>query len=160
MPERKPGDQWFIPIIGRLVFITGLLVSALDRAIHQQGGFVLTATFVLGIASLIVGLGLYFASRLYLGRFFSEKVRIVQDHELVTKGPYRYVRHPIYIGEMLYFLSIPVIFGSLYGLVIMLAIVPILIYRIEYEEKVLSAKFGQEYEEYASKTWKLIPFLY
>ncbi|MBI0583964.1 MAG: isoprenylcysteine carboxylmethyltransferase family protein [Methanomassiliicoccus sp.] len=158
--ERKPGDQWLVPVVGRIVFIAGLLVSALDRAIHQQGGFVLTAKFVLGIASLIVGLGLYLASRLYLGRFFSEKVRIIQGHKLVAKGPYRYIRHPVYLGEMLYFLSIPAIFGSLLGFVIMLTIVPILIYRIGYEEKVLSTEFGQEYEDYASRTWKLIPFLY
>jgi protein-S-isoprenylcysteine O-methyltransferase Ste14 len=61
---------------------------------------------------------------------------------------------------MLLFLSIPLIFGSLYGFLIMPAIVPMLLYRIGYEEKVLAANFGQEYEDYARRTWKLIPFVY
>lgn len=153
-------DQWLVPIMARIVFVAGLLVSAYDRATNQQGSFVLTNTTVLGIALFIIGLGLYFASRMYLGRFFSEKVTIKPDHELITTGPYRYIRHPIYLGEILYFISIPVIFGSLIGLAIMLIIVPILIYRIGREEQVLSTEFGEEYEKYVSRTWKLIPFLY
>jgi protein-S-isoprenylcysteine O-methyltransferase Ste14 len=52
------------------------------------------------------------------------------------------------------------ILGSLFGFVIMLVLIPMLLRRIEYEEKVLSARFGQEYEEYASRTKKLIPRIY
>lgn len=159
-PEGGSAVKWSLPVACRLIFITGLLVSALDHATHQQGNFVLTPTAILGIALFFVGLGLYFASRLYLGRFFSEKVRIRSDHKLITKGPYRYIRHPIYAGEMLYFLSIPLIFSSIYDFVIMLAIIPMLLYRIRCEEKVPSSKFGQEYEEYAHNTWRLVPFLY
>lgn len=132
----------------------------MDHASHQQGNFILTPTVILGIALFFVGLGLYFASRLYLGKFFSERVRIRSDHKLITKGPYRYIRHPIYAGEILYFLSIPLIFSSIYGFVIMLVIIPMLLYRIGYEEKVLSSKFGQEYEAYVQRTRKLIPFIY
>jgi protein-S-isoprenylcysteine O-methyltransferase Ste14 len=159
-PEEVSADGWLLPAAGRLVFIAGLLVSALDRSVNQQESFGLTATVVLGGTMLIVGLGLYFASRLYLGRFFSERVKIRPDHRLITEGPYRYIRHPIYLAEMLCFLSIAVIFGSLYGLAIMLVIVPMLLYRIGYEEKVMSAEFGREYDDYARKTWKLIPMLY
>jgi protein-S-isoprenylcysteine O-methyltransferase Ste14 len=159
-PEEESVVKWVLPVAGRLVLITGLLVSALDHATHQQGNLVLTPIVILGIALFVVGLGLYFASRLYLGRFFSEKVRIRSDHRLITKGPYRYIRHPIYAGEILYFLSIPLIFSSIYGFVIMMVIIPMLLYRIGYEEKVLSSKFGQEYEAYIRRTRKLIPFIY
>ncbi len=138
-------DSWLLPHAARILFFLGLAVSALDHASHDRG-FGLTVTTILGLALLIVGLSFYFVSRFYLGRFFSERIRIRPDHKLIEKGPHRYVRHPIYLAEMLYFLSIPVIFESVYGLVIMLVIVPLLLLRMGNEEKALSAEFGPEYE--------------
>jgi protein-S-isoprenylcysteine O-methyltransferase Ste14 len=156
--REKWGSRWFIAL-AYAVFFSGLVVSASDSA-TRNGKFTLTAVGALGVTFLIVGLSIYFASRLILGRSFSETVRVRPEQKLVTKGPYRFIRHPIYLGEILYFLSIPLILGSLYGFIIMLILIPMLLRRIEYEEKVLSAKFGPEYEEYAHRTRKLVPFIY
>jgi protein-S-isoprenylcysteine O-methyltransferase Ste14 len=75
-------------------------------------------------------------------------------------GPYRFVRHPFYLGEILFYLSIPMIFGSLYGFIAMLVLIPMLLYRIRIEEKILVSKFGREYLEYAHRAKKLIPYIY
>jgi len=52
------------------------------------------------------------------------------------------------------------ILGSLYGFILMLVPIPMLLYRIRIEEKALVSRFGQEYLDYASKTKKLIPYVY
>jgi protein-S-isoprenylcysteine O-methyltransferase Ste14 len=156
--EEKTSDR--IPDLARLIFFVGLIVSAYDYAVIRQGKLNLQGLGIFGIALLIVGICLYFISRLTLGRFFSEAIKIKPEHRLITGGPYRFIRHPIYLGEILYFLSIPVIFGSLYGFIVMLVLVPMLIHRIGVEERVLVTKFGQEYIDYTQKTKKLIPCFY
>jgi len=126
----------------------------------RHGRYGLTAVGIVGVAFLLAGLGLYAVARRTLGGFFSEAVRITPEHKLITSGPYRLVRHPIYVGGILYGLSIPMIANSLYGFVIMLVPIPVVFYRIRFEEKILVSRFGQEYLEYARKTKKLIPYLY
>lgn len=132
----------------------------MDLMILRNGRYDLTAFEIAGTAFLLVGSGLYGVARRALGEFFSEAVRIRPEHKLVTVGPYRLIRHPIYLGEVFWGLSIPMILGSLYGSIIMLAPIPMLLYRIGIEEKALTSKFGQEYLDYASKTKKLIPYIY
>ena len=90
----------------------------------------------------------------------SEAVRTTPEHKLITSGPYHLVRHPIYLGGILYGLSIPMIANSPYGFVIMLVPIPMLFCRIRFEEKILVSRLGQEYLEYARKTKKLIAYVY
>ncbi len=156
----KSADRWLLPVLGRLVVVAGLAVSALDLAILRHGRSIPTAFGILGFVFLLAGLSLYGVARLTLGRFYSETVRIKPGHRLITNGPYRIIRHPIYLAVVLFALSIPMILGSLFGFVTILALIPMLIHRIRFEEKVLSSTFGQEYIEYAHKTKKLIPYIY
>ena len=156
----KSADRWLLPVLGRLVVVAGLTLSALDIAILRHGRLIPTTFGILGYALLLAGLGLYAVARLTLGRFYSETVRIMPEHKLITNGPYRIIRHPMYLGVILFSLSIPIILGSLYGFVTILALIPMLLYRVRIEEKALVSKFGQEYLEYAHKTKKLIPYIY
>ena len=148
------------PTLGRLLFFLGLIISAYDNAVLQKTELDIWGVRILGFALLISGVSLYFISRFKLGKFFSEAIRIKPEHRLITSGVYRYIRHPIYLGEILYFLSIPMIFISAYGFIIMLVSVPMLINRIGFEEKALFSEFGQAYTEYARRTKRLIPFIY
>lgn len=159
-PEKSQRKADRFPVLGRLVVVTCLIISALDIAILRHGRFTLTAVGILGVALFLAGLSLYGVVRLTLGRIFSEAVRILPGHKLITNGPYRIIRHPIYLGEILYGLSIPMMLSSLYGFVIMLALIPMLLHRIGIEEKILVSRFGQEYVEYAHNTKKIIPHIY
>ena len=152
-------DRW-CPILSGLIWVVGVVVSVLDVMVLRHGRYGPTAVGIAGVAFLLAGSGLYAVARRTLGIFFSEAVRITSEHKLITSGPYQFVRHPIYLGEILYGLSIPMIANSLYGFVIMLVPIPMLFYRIRFEEKVLVSRFGQEYLEYARKTKKLIPYVY
>jgi protein-S-isoprenylcysteine O-methyltransferase Ste14 len=155
----KSADRW-LPVLSGLLWLAAIVISVIDLVILQHGRYNLTAVGIAGAALLLVGLGLYGIARRALGKLFSEAVRIIPEHRLVTGGPYRLIRHPIYLGEIFFGLSIPMILGSFYGFIIMLAPIPMLLYRIMIEEKILVSRFGQEYLDYASKTKKLIPYIY
>lgn len=151
--------RWF-PIIGRLIYFAGIIVSALDEAIVRHGRLSFNAVGIAGVALFLAGLAFYGVARWTLGKFFSEAIRVLPEHKLITSGIYSRVRHPIYLGEILIFLAVPMILGSPYGFAIMLVLIPMLLYRIRIEEKILVSKFGQEHLEYAHKTKKLIPYIY
>lgn len=152
--EGKPADRWF-QVGGRLLIIAVLVISALDKE-----AFVISDLWGLGAVLLVAGLTLNLVARLYLGRFYSEAVRIRPDHRLITTGPHHFIRHPIYLSVILFTLSAPVILGSLYGFLVALSLTPMLLHRIRIEEKFLFSKFGEEYVEYAHKTKRLIPYIY
>lgn len=95
-----------------------------------------------------------------LGRFYVPGSGVFQDHELVTSGPFRYVRHPIYSSLVALWLGAAV--GTLNWF--LLALWPIYIAAlirgpICQEEGMLREKFGRDYEAYAAKTGRLIPRL-
>jgi protein-S-isoprenylcysteine O-methyltransferase Ste14 len=96
-----------------------------------------------------------------LGKQWSLQARLVEGHDLIEDGPYRFVRNPIYTG----------MFGMLVatGLVMMrwerLAVAAVLFavgtyIRIRMEEKLLRGAFGVRFEEYARRVWALIPGIY
>ena len=94
-----------------------------------------------------------------LGRFLVPRAVIFQDHELVTSGPYRFVRHPIYSGVVSLWL------GAALGTMnlVLLCLWPPLVYAFEtqagIEEQLLRAKFGAAYERYSASTGRLVPRL-
>ena len=145
----KSADKW-LPVLSGLLWLVAINISVIDLVVLQRGRYNLTGVRVAGAVFLLGGLGLYMIARRALGELFSEAVRIIPEHELVTSGPYRLIRHPIYLGEIFFGLSIPMILGSLYGFIIMLVPIPMLLYRIRIEEKTLVSRFGQEYLDYAS----------
>lgn len=124
--EEKSADRW-LPVVSGLLWLAAIVISVMDLVILRQGRYNLTAVGVAGAAFLLVGSGLYAIARRALGEFFSEAVRIIPEHKLVTGGPYRLIRHPIYLGEILFGLSIPMILGSLYVFIIMLVPIPMLL---------------------------------
>jgi protein-S-isoprenylcysteine O-methyltransferase Ste14 len=115
---------------------------------------------IIGFILFVFGLVIYLKARLKLGRFFSEKLRLLKTHELVTSGIYGIIRHPIYTGGMLLLLGFTLILNSFLGFLIMLLYVPLILIRIPYEEKMLKEAFGQQYIDYMKRTKKLIPLLY
>lgn len=157
--EEKSADRW-VPILSGIIWLADIIVCVLDIVILQHGRYSLTYVGIAGVALFLAGLGLYGVARRTLGKLFSETARILPEHKLITSGPYSLIRHPIYLGEILFAFSIPMIANSLYGFVIMLVTIPILFHRIKIEEEILVSRFGQEYLEYTHKTKKLIPYIY
>ncbi len=114
----------------------------------------------LGVATLVVGGTLRIWPMFVLGRRFSGLVAIQPGHELVTHGPYRYVRHPSYLGMMLGFVGWALVFRSSVGLVAAVLGLRLLFERIESEEALLASHFGDAYAHYRRRSWRLVPWLY
>lgn len=115
----------------------------------------------LGLVVMALGLSLRFWSMSVLGKFYSRTLRTMTEQQVITTGPYKFVRHPGYLSSILIWigtglaienwimaLSCLIIFSLVYS------------YRIVAEEEMLVSIFGKEYEEYRKKSWRLVSFLF
>jgi protein-S-isoprenylcysteine O-methyltransferase Ste14 len=164
-------DVLYFAIPALLVFTAGLVVSAWDGfdgfvtmtwklARQPENLYFLSVLNILGLALFVVGLTTAIVAQITLKRFYSGTLVIREDHQLVTHGIYRYTRHPVYLGVIIAIIGLPVFASSLYGLLIMSALIPIILNRIRMEERLLTEEFGDDYRTYKETTSKLIPFIY
>jgi protein-S-isoprenylcysteine O-methyltransferase Ste14 len=114
----------------------------------------------LGSLLAVAGAALVLRSRAELGPAWSIVPKADQERGLVTTGPYRLVRHPIYLGLILLAVGAALAFSSWPALFIVLSgIVPTFAWRARAEEKLLSRTFGERYEVYRQRTKMIIPHL-
>ncbi|HKQ60542.1 MAG TPA: isoprenylcysteine carboxylmethyltransferase family protein [Candidatus Polarisedimenticolaceae bacterium] len=110
------------------------------------------------VGLLAGGLILRWWAILVLGRWFTVDVAIQEGHELVTRGPYRWLRHPSYTGAFVAFVGMSLTFAnSLAAVAFVAPILAALIARIHVEERALAAQFGTAWREHAARTWRLVP---
>ncbi len=112
------------------------------------------AGFVLTVAGLLVGVWV-----MAVNAFLSTRVRIQEDrgHQVVTTGPYRFVRHPMYAGTIVTFIGTPLLLGSWWALVPNGVVILLLIVRTGLEDRTLQAELPG-YKEYTQKTrYRLLP---
>jgi len=113
------------------------------------------------IALIWIGMALRLWAVLTLGRLFRTAVFILNDHRLITGGPYRWLRNPSYTGGLITFAGIGLALGNWLSLAS--AVGGVLIaygWRIRVEEKALRERFGQDYADYMRRSWALIPPLW
>ena len=113
-----------------------------------------------GVAVTAAGFVLMNASVLSLGKLFTVNLTIQDGHRLVQSGVYSRIRHPRYIGILLMSLGLAFVFANTIGLAFTLVNLTNLMLRIGREEKMLANEFGTEWDEYRSRTHRLIPFIY
>lgn len=114
-----------------------------------------------GVLILILGVLIRVWGIRVLGRMFTTEVQIVDNHSLVETGPYKWIRHPTYLGALLMLLSTPILLTQwmVVPVVLLLGVVAF-IYRIAVEEEVLVINLGDQYKTYQLRTRKIIPFIY
>jgi protein-S-isoprenylcysteine O-methyltransferase Ste14 len=127
---------------------------------HPQKLFSLPLQRMIGMPLFVIGLTIMIVGQITLWQNYSGFLVIKKGHQLITNGIYRFTRNPIYLGSILVFAGLPVYAASVYGFLAMLAMIPIILFRIQMEEKMLAEHFGDEYETYRRNTKRLIPFLY
>jgi protein-S-isoprenylcysteine O-methyltransferase Ste14 len=145
----------------------GIAIQSLGIAIVALGPVrptlaPLSVPAVVGTAAVLVlmggAIGLFAASSRELGRNWSLVARMRDDHQLVRTGPYARVRHPIYLGMLLFLLAFAVGLGHWAELVIAL---PVFLagtaIRTRLEDGLLEQQFGEEFRDYRSATPALIP---
>jgi protein-S-isoprenylcysteine O-methyltransferase Ste14 len=111
-----------------------------------------------GIAVLVAGLGLAVYARVYLGSNWGMPMTVRAEPELVTAGPYRFVRHPIYTGILLGLVGTALALNLSFflGVVVLGAYFA---YSARIEERNLAETFGPEYGTYRARTKMIVPFL-
>ena len=114
----------------------------------------------LGLILYVVAIAWTYWATTTLGKQFSFEVTIQKNHRLITTGPYRYVRHPRYLGVLLVTLGFALVFRSWIGLLILLPLISVLIWRMVDEEALLYQEFGEAWKTYRERSWRLIPFIY
>jgi protein-S-isoprenylcysteine O-methyltransferase Ste14 len=121
-------------------------------ALHQP------AVEAVGTVLFLCGLGLAVWARVHIGRNWGMPMTRMDEPELVTSGPYRLVRHPIYSGILLALLGTALAL-NLYWLIALGVLGAYFLYSARVEEKLLTASFPTAYPGYRAKSKMLIPFL-
>jgi protein-S-isoprenylcysteine O-methyltransferase Ste14 len=115
-------------------------------------------TGILGDVLLFVGLFIAIWARITLGGNWSARVTLKENHELIQRGPYRVVRHPIYSGLLLMILGTAILIGQVGGFVVLAFSACGLGVKLRREEALLTKHFP-EYSEYMYRTAALVPFV-
>jgi protein-S-isoprenylcysteine O-methyltransferase Ste14 len=145
---------------GRIAAIVAVLAAvAVLRAAGVNGLDVRSlAIQIVGVCVLLGGLAFAVWARIYLGRNWGTPMTEKLEPELVTSGPYQYVRHPIYTGILLAMLG-TAIATNLFVLLACLAAGVYFVYSARVEEGLMTRTFPAEYPGYRARTKMLIPFL-
>jgi protein-S-isoprenylcysteine O-methyltransferase Ste14 len=134
-----------------LVWIVSPAFSFADYPLHP-------VPLVVGSVCLTIGLWLFYRSHADLGTNWSITLELREEHQLVSHGVYRAVRHPMYTALLLYSLGQALVVpnwiaGPSYAVAMLLLIV----LRIRPEERMMREKFGRDYENYMATTKRLVP---
>lgn len=153
----KETTQKVIMSFASLAFIGLLIVPALDRrfAWSQMPSSVSLAGDVIFLLGWVA---IFFVFR--ENSFASATVELAPDQRVVSTGPYALVRHPMYAGGLVMLLGIPIALGSWWGLLVIVALIPALIWRLIDEERFLARNLPG-YAEYQRKLrYRLIPMIW
>ena len=138
-----------------IIFLLGaFLVPGFDR----RWGWSVMPWWVVVAADLLVLLGYAIIFRVFReNQFTSRTVQVEQGQQVVSTGPYAVVRHPMYVGVLVFYLASPIALGSWWAFLPAAIIIPILVVRIVNEEQVLERDLAG-YREYKLKTkYRLLP---
>ncbi len=158
----KESSSWqqFLVWSWRILGALSLVLAGLDHRLHWSHNFpvplwveILSLVFVLG------GWVLYFRV-LNSNRFGASVIRIESGQRVAMTGPYRLLRHPMYLAFLLMGIFSPLALGSLIAWVPAMFVLPLIMLRLLHEEKFLRSDLAG-YDEYCHKTrYRLIPFVW
>jgi len=155
--KEKQGKQQLVIKLSGLMFVAGFVLAGFN---YRFGWYTLPLWIsVVGAVVFLLGyvmLAFVFKQNTFLAR----TIKVEKNQTVVDTGLYGIVRHPMYSATLLLFLSMPIILGSLYALVVFLAYPFIISMRIKNEETLLENELAG-YSEYKQKVkYRLIPFIW
>jgi len=151
------------PLVQSLILAAGVVMSfVLPRlTIFRFVNFKRVNPLVssLGLVVCVAGMGLFIWGRQQLGKNWSQGVSAKEDHQLVTSGPYRFVRNPMYSGGLVAAIGTAIAAGG--GFVFLLIVLAAsFIWRVGAENRLMEQQFPEDYPAYRKRTKALIPFVW
>ena len=164
-PSRGPQSgefKWYRPL--RLVILACVFALLFWQA--TAVGFLgkrfvpdLPALGGIGFIAAILGMLVTSWSRIALGRYWSDKVILQTEHQLIRTGPYSCMRHPLYSGVLLAVLGTALVLGEVRGLLSFVILLVNYAIKAEREERILAERFGAEFNRHVARTGFLLPRL-
>ncbi len=154
--ESEPAQK-IIMLFASVSFAGLLVVPALDHRFDWSA----VPLGVVIAGNVLVAIGFYFIALVYReNTFASATITVHQSQSVIASGPYAIVRHPMYASASLYLLGTPPALGSYWGIIPMVVMVPVLIWRLLDEERLL-AKSLTGYTDYQKRVrYRLVPFIW
>lgn len=116
---------------------------------------------IVAMVTYPLGLALRYISTWTLGDYFTRDVAVSEDQRLISHGPYRFLRHPLYVGLFLLTVSVPLFFKNIPVLFLsMLYMGYVLNQRMRVEEAAMERILGDRYRAWKTKRYRFIPFIY
>ncbi len=162
----KPGDKaksWDRTYWGlsTLLFFSGIILACLDGGRFKLSPSLPVWVYLASSFVFVFG-NLFFIWAKATNRFFSSVVRIQKErgHTVCQEGPYKYIRHPGYLGGLLFTLATPLLLGSLWAMIPTVTSVLLMIVRTVLEDRTLAIELDG-YKEYMARVkYRLVPNLW
>jgi protein-S-isoprenylcysteine O-methyltransferase Ste14 len=153
------GSMLFVILAANLAIGIGFLSTIAFPAFAVDSHW--KPLFDLGIVIWLSGALFRFYSMRTLGRFFTYDVAISTGQSLIEHGPYRWLRHPSYLGSLVAYIGFGMTLSNWLAICLPALCLGIAFaYRIRVEEQALVKGLGSPYQEYMRRTWRLIPFVF
>ncbi len=157
------GKRWIFILL--LLVGTGLILKRVAGGAQSSWLYAPLWRFdearaVLAVAVSYAGLAISLWARTVLGRNWSARPELKLEHELVTRGPYARVRHPIYTGLLLMFAAIALLWPTPAALLLLPVVVAGIHLKLAREEVLMAAQFPNEWPSYRERTSRVIPLLW
>jgi protein-S-isoprenylcysteine O-methyltransferase Ste14 len=152
--------KWDYPLaifVGRIGPLMMVIIAGLDHRFNWSGTYPL-ALMVMGFCLFVIGYIVIFRA-MHENRFFSGVVRIQKErgHRTVTTGPYKFIRHPGYLGSILYIIGTPFALASYWALIPAVITAAVTILRTGLEDDTLKKEL-ESYADYAEKVrYRIFP---
>ena len=150
------GGYWHYILIITAVLLFNIPVYPLTLSLVSHS----TAIAILSLALAISGLAIAITARRTLASNWSGSVTFKRDHDLITRGIYQYMRHPIYTGVLLMFLGTALLVGTLGAAIGFLVLFFTFWFKLRQEEALMERHFPREYPAYKNRTKALIPYIF
>ena len=151
-------SQKIITLFASIGFLSLLLVPALD---HRFGWSHVPVPVVIIAGDVLIAAGFAVVFRVFReNTFTSARIEIAEEQRVITTGPYALVRHPMYAGAFLYLIGMPLALGSFWGLVALVPMAAVIIWRLLDEEALLTGGLPGYGAYLRSVRWRLVPGIF
>lgn len=148
--------EWSLTWLG-YSYVIMILGSIMEFLIFRKNLNIFIS--ITGLLLIIFRIPLKYWAIKTLEEYWSPHIRIKANHELIKEGPFKYVRHPTYLGGILELFGIPLFANSYFTLLTASVFrLFIILTRMKLEEKALIETFRAKYSEYMREVWPLLPF--